>query len=326
MNRPHHIAAAFAVTVASLAALTLVLDPFTLSSVSRIMSLGLLACSVAILTGWLGLPTLGQVAPYAVGAYATAQAANAGVTHGAAQVTIAAVAAALLSLPVGAVVTRARGITFLMVTLAVAELTVAAAIGYKALTGGSDGLAGIPPTTTPWAGALTDDRDVYLYVLAVTVVTLIVCWTVLRSPAGRLLRGCRDHEDRMRANGHPVARYLVTAYVGTAVMAGIAGCLLVTSQRYISPQDVSFEISAMVLLAVTIGGASSLTGSITAVAVVVLVRDWVTVVLPGRGPLLLGMLFIGAVYVLPDGLAGLPTRVARHMRRRLAPTTGRGTA
>ncbi|MFF5207141.1 branched-chain amino acid ABC transporter permease [Streptosporangium sp. NPDC000396] len=290
-------------------------EPYALSVLARVLSLGLLAVSVAILTGTAGLPTLGQVAPYAVGAYTTALLARAGVTAGPAQLAAAALAAALFSVLVGLAVVQARGITFLMVTLAVGELTAVTAGQWKAVTGGTDGLAGIPATQPVWgAPPLVDDRAVYMYVLVVTAAVTAAVWLALRSPAGLLVRGCRDHEARMRASGHPVTRYLLAVYTAAGAVAGVGGALLVTGQRYVSPQDVGFEVSALVLLAVTIGGATSLAGALSAVAVVVAVREWAAGSMPGHGPLLLGALFVVAVYLLPDGLAGLGRRVRRKPR------------
>lgn len=305
--------------VAALAVGGWLVDPYTLTTWTRILSLGLLAVSVAVLAGMCGLPSLGQVAPYAVGAYTAAVLARHGVTVGPAQLAAAAAAAGLFSIPVGLAVVRARGITFLMVTLAVGELTAVAAGQWKTVTGGTDGLAGIPATQPVWGAApMIDDRAVYAYTLAVTVTAVAVVWWVLRSPAGLLLRGCRDHEARMRASGHPVSRYLFTAYVGTGVVAGLGGALLVTGQRYVSPADVAFEISALVLLAVTIGGAGSLAAAVAGVALVVTVRDWAAASAPGRGPLLLGVLFVAAVYLLPDGVTGLGHRLRRRLEEVLS--------
>ena len=295
--------------VAVLAVAGWLVDPYTLSTWTRILSLGLLALSVAVLAGTAGLPSLGQVAPYAVGAYTTAILARHGITAGPVQVAAAAAAGAGFCIPVGLAVVRTRGITCLMVTLAVGELTAVAAGQWTALTGGTDGLAGVP-ATQPWWGTapMLSDRAAYGYALTIAVAVTAGLWWVLRTPAGLLLQGCRDHEARMRASGHPVTRYLLAAYVGAGAIAGVGGALLVTAQRYVSPADVGFEISALVLLAVCIGGAASLGGALGAVALVVTVRDWAAASVPGRGPLLLGALFIAAVYLLPDGLAGLGRR------------------
>jgi len=277
-------------------------DDYTLGTVSRMLSLGLLAVSVAVMTGWGGLPTLGQTAPYAVGAYAAATLARNGFTVGPVQIAVAALAAAAFSAVVGVAVVRTRGVVFLMATLAVGELAAAAAARWKAVTGGTDGLAAIPAAQPFWgAEPLIDDSAVYAYVLATAAVVTAAVALALRSRTGLLLAASRDNEARMRASGHPVTGYLYGAYVVAGAVAGVGGALLVTGQRYISPQDIGFEISALVLLAVTIAGTRSLTGAIGAVAVVVAVREWAAATVPGQGPLLLGLLFIVSVYLLTNG-------------------------
>ncbi|MGH8795076.1 MAG: branched-chain amino acid ABC transporter permease [Stackebrandtia sp.] len=285
-------------------------DDFTLSTFARMIALGVLAVSVAVLTGIAGLPTLGQVAPYAVGAYTTARLAEAGVTVGPVQLLAAAAAAAGFSAVVGLFVVRTRGVVFLMVTLAVGELTAVAAKRWTVATGGTDGMARIPATEPFWgAEPLIDDWHIYWYVLAVATLVVAAAALLLRAAPGDLIRGVRDNEKRMRASGHRVTRYLFTMYVATGAVAGVGGSLFVTSQRYLSPSDVGFTVSALILIAVVIGGAASLGGALAGVVLIISARDWADAEFPGQGPLLLGLVFIACVYLLPDGLSGLPKRV-----------------
>ncbi|MDT0435482.1 MULTISPECIES: ABC transporter permease subunit [Streptomyces] len=283
-----------------------VLDAYTVSLAGSALALGLLAVSVTLLTGHAGLPTLGQTAPFAVGAYTTAVLAGAGWTAGPVQVVLAALAAVVFCLVTGPAVVRARSTTVLMITLAVGELASAVAGRLTSVTGGADGLVGFPPTRALWGTAgMVEERDVYTYALVVTALAVAVTLLVLRSPAGRLLAGARGAEARMRASGHPVGRYLLVAYVGAGALAGIGGSLTVTVQQYLSPADVGFEIAAFALLAAVIGGTTSVVGALCGAALIVLTRDWVAGAWPGHGPLLLGVLFVVAVYLLPRGLAGL---------------------
>lgn len=254
-------------TAVAVAAVVWWADPYSQAMIARILALGLLAASVALLTGLAGLPTLGQVAPFAVGAYTTALLARAGTTIAIVQLACAALAATVFSAAVGLLVVRTRGTVCLMVTLAAGELTAVAASQCTALTGGTDGLAGIPAVHPVWGlPAAVTDRAVALYVLSVTVIVLAGVVAVLRSPAGMLLTGCRDNEARMRASGHPVTAYLLTAHVGAGVLAGVGGSLYVAVQRYISPADVGFDIAALTLLAVIIAGTVSIPAAILATA------------------------------------------------------------
>ncbi|GHF52209.1 ABC transporter permease [Streptomyces sp. NRRL_ISP-5395] len=299
-------AAPLLVLLVVLIALPALLDAYSISLAGSALALGLLAVSVTILTGYAGLPTLGQTAPFAVGAYATANLADAGWTVGPVQIVLSALAAAVFSAVVGPAVIRARGTTVLMITLAVGELTGAVVNQLKSVTGGADGLVGFPATQALWGGeGMLAESELYTYALVVAVVAVALTLLVLRSPAGKLLTGTRGAEARMRASGHPVGRYLLVAHICAGALAGVGGSLMVTVQQYLSPADVGFEIAAFALLAVVIGGTTSVIGALLGAGLIVATRDWVAGSWPGHGPLLLGVLFVATVYVLPRGLAGL---------------------
>ncbi len=273
------------------------IDDYTLTLISRALAVGLLAVSVAVPTGWAGLASPGQVAPYAVGAYTAANLARAGVDVGLTQLAAAGLAGAAFAALTGLVLVRARDVTFLLVSLLVGVLTATAASNWAALTGGTNGLAGIPPVRPVWGTPLLgSDRAVYGYVLLLTAVLVAATMGVLRSPAGLLLIGCRDNETRMRADGHPVNRYLYTAIVGAGAVAGAAGALSITATGYISPADVGFDVAVLVLLAVAIGGATSLAGALTGAGLIVGTQNWLAGPWQGHAPLLLGLLFIAAFY------------------------------
>lgn len=289
-----------------LIALPGILDSYSISLAGSALALGLLAVSVTILTGYAGLPTLGQTAPFAVGAYATANLADAGWTMGPVQIVLSALAAAAFSALTGPAVIRARGTTVLMITLAIGELTGAVINQFKSVTGGTDGLVGFPATQALWSGeGMFEESELYMYTLVVAVIAVAVTLLVLRSPAGKLLTGTRGAEARMRASGHPVGRYLLVAHICAGALAGVGGSLMVTVQQYLSPADVGFEIAAFALLAAVIGGTTSVIGALLGAGLIVITRDWVASSWPGHGPLLLGALFVAAVYLLPRGLAGL---------------------
>ncbi|MGW7090766.1 branched-chain amino acid ABC transporter permease [Streptomyces sp. NPDC054874] len=299
-------AAPLLVLLVVLISLPTVLDAYSISLAGSALALGLLAVSVTILTGYAGLPTLGQTAPFAVGAYATANLADAGWTVGPVQLVLSALAAAVFAAVVGPAVIRARGTTVLMITLAIGELTGAVVNQLKSVTGGADGLVGFPATRALWGGEeMLEESQLYNYALVVAVVAVSVTLLVLRSPAGKLLTGTRGAEARMRASGHPVGRYLLVAHICAGALAGVGGSLMVTVQQYLAPADVGFEIAAFALLAVVIGGTTSVIGALLGAGLIVATRDWVAGSWPGHGPLLLGVLFVATVYLLPRGLAGL---------------------
>ena len=145
---------------------------------------------------------------------------------------------------------------------------------------------------------------VYYYVLAVFLVLFGVIALLLRSPLGLTLRGLRDNEARLTAVGYHTTRYALAAYVIAGAIAGAAGSLWASAQRFVAPGDLGFEVAALALLAVIIGGVGSMWGACLGAAVVILTRDYIGGNLSGHGPLLLGVLFVLAVYLLPRGIAG----------------------
>ncbi|MBS2539701.1 branched-chain amino acid ABC transporter permease [Catenulispora sp. NF23] len=287
-------------------------DGYGISLMSKALALGVLAVSVSILAGYSGLPTMGQAAPFLVGAYTAGVMSTHGHTVGVLQLLCGTLVAAVFAAATGLVAIRTRGVAFLMTTLALGELTVTAAGEWRSLTGGTDGMYGITSIQPlPGMAALSSDRSIYWFVLTATVVVIAVVWWVLRSPVGKLLLACRDHEARMRSAGHPVTRYQWLAYVAAGALAGFGGVLMCTVNAYVSPDDGSFSNSALVLLAVVLGGATSPLGALLGAGLIVATQDWLSGPFPGHGPLLLGLMFIVAVYALPDGVAGIRFRVPK---------------
>jgi branched-chain amino acid transport system permease protein len=305
-----------AAVVAVAIGLPWLVDSYTIAIAGQALAFAVLALSIHVHTGLAGLPTLGQGAFLGVGAYVGAHLARDLHAPGVLQLLAAAAAGALLAMVTGFAVIRTRGVVTVMLTLAIAELAHTSAVQWKAATGGSDGFS--VPATAAWPGGpvLVLDGYVYLWLLAVTAVAFAVVVALGRSPYGLSLSGSADHEQRMRASGHPVDRLLWTSHVWAGGLAGLAGGMWVAAHRYISPSDVGLATSALALLAVVIGGIGSATGAIAGAALVVAVNDLagqaLTGAWAGHGPLLLGVVFVACVYLLPAGLARLRIWKGQH--------------
>ena len=273
-----------------------------------IVIFALLVVSVDLLTGITGLATMGQTAFFGIGAY-TAGVTGVHVTSNAgAQLLLGVGAATLGALVVGLFVIRTGGTVFLMVTVAVGELVYVVFDGWD-FVGGSNGLAGVPAISfVPGGQPVTLPGLVYWWILLVASAVLAAVFVVSRSPLGRSMRGVREGEDRMRALGLDAYRPKLAAFVLAGAVAGAAGTAFTAQNRFISPGDFAFELSALALLSVAIGGAGTLWGPMLAAALVILVRDELGVYLEGRGVLVLGIAFVIAVYALPHGLAGIGSR------------------
>ena len=302
-NRPLAVVLGL-VLLAVLAAVPLFVDPFGTNTVSRILVFALFAMSLDLLVGLTGLPSLGHAAWFGIGAYTAGLVATHWTAEGVVTVLAAAVAGATAAAATGWLAVRSGGVFFLMLTLAIGELVHQLAQSLSSVTGGSNGLFGIPSVRI--AGTpLTLAGYVYWFVLAVVVLGALGLWLVAASPFGSVLRGIRDNEARMRSLGYSPFRYKYLAFAIAGGFAGLAGGLFAGLVRIVNPSDTGFTTSALMLLAVVLGGAGSLWGPALGAAVVVLVRDTFGPTLDGHGPLLLGLVFVVAVYLLPRGVAGL---------------------
>ena len=178
---------------------------YTVGVVGRILAFGLFVASLDLLVGIAGLPSLGHGAFFGIGAYAAALLARDVTAVGPAQLAIAAAIGAAAAGVTGLVTIRSRGIYFVMLTLAIGELARQVADSWTSLTGGANGLAGVPALRlVPEGGAIVIAGHIYWYVLAVTALAYGLLAAVRASAFGQALKGMRDNEDRMRALGYSV--------------------------------------------------------------------------------------------------------------------------
>ena len=316
--RRRYAAVPAVVVVLVLAAAPLFLAPFATTTLTRLLVFGLLAVSLDLLVGVTGLPSLGHAAYFGAGAYAAGWVSIHVTPAVPVPLLVGAVVGGLAAAATGWVAVRSAGVFFLMLTLAIGEILAQVAQSWDTVTGGANGLAGIPAARLGGA-PLLNAGFLYWYVLVVGLLMFAVVWVLARSPFGAALRGIRDNEPRMRAIGYPTTVYKYAAFVAAGTVAGAAGSLLAAQQRLVTPADLGFTTAALALLAVVIGGAGSLWGPVVGAALVVLVRDALGPSLGGHGELLLGVVFVLVVYLLPRGAAGLaglrPVRL-RPFRRR----------
>ena len=185
-----------------------------------ILAWGLFAISVDLLLGFTGLLSFGHAAFWGASAYATGLVAiHTGLPFPVA-VAAGAVVAMLLAVPTGYLAVRRAGIYFAMVTLAFAQMLYFVANQWRAVTGGEDGLQGIPKSFFGLTGIETDPFYFYYAAAPIVLIGVAIAWRVVHSPFGRVLVAVRDNPARARALGYDVDRYKVMAFV---VSAGVAG-------------------------------------------------------------------------------------------------------
>jgi branched-chain amino acid transport system permease protein len=302
------LAALLVVGALILLALPFILSPYDLGLVVQMMIFALFAMSLDLLIGYGGMPSLGHAAYFGIAAYTTGLLAlRLGVSVWLAipaALLLAALAAALF----GLLALRTRGSYFLMITLALAQVAWGITFGWRTLTGGDDGLPDVPRPDLglhlglPWS--LADSTPFYYFVVFFVALGTFLLIRIVTSPFGYALRGIRESESRMLALGYNVWRYRFVAFVLAAMFAGLAGCLYVYFNRFVSPDYLHVERSAEVLLMVILGGSGTLIGPAIGAALIVFLETVVSAYTE-RWLLLLGLIYVVVALFAPSGLVGL---------------------
>jgi branched-chain amino acid transport system permease protein len=298
------------------------LTEFRLALLTSVLIFGLLAASLDLLIGYTGLPSLGHAAFFGVGAYAAALVSTELSGNLFLVLAVATVAGGLVAGVVGALGVRSRGIYLLMLTLAVAELLRNVAETWTSVTGGANGIIGIPaPSMFSESLEITGLVSTYYYVLIAFAVGYLALRMVVVSPFGRALVGIRENPERMESLGYAVALYKLGSFVIAGAIGGYAGGLFVQNDRFISPEAVSFLVSVLVIIMILIGGIGTLYGPVLGAVIVLYLRDELSTRFE-RWQLLLGLVFVLFVYFLPGGIAGALQRIRNTLfRRRSEPAT-----
>ncbi len=301
-----------------LAFLPLLLTPYTHDLVVKIGIYAVFALSLELLVGMTGLVSLGHAAFLGIGAYVCVLVAGQGAAPPLPLLLLASVAsAALYALFVGALSLRTKGVYFIMVTLAFAQMAYFVFHDTK-LAGGSDGLFLYTKPVLEMAGRtllnLERKFDMYYVVWAVLVGVYVFLALIHGSRFGRALAGIRVNEQRMRAAGYSTYGYKLAAFVLAGALAGLAGALLAIKDGAVNPELLSWHESGAVLLMVILGGIGHLRGAVIgAVAFTLLKELYQSEALLGslarHWQLTLGLTIIAFVALLPKGLIGAGQRL-----------------
>jgi len=296
-----------------LALLAPVLSPYVSDFVVKVMILSIFALSLELLVGMTGLVSLGHAAFYGIGAYATVLASGTEGGSIALLLPLAMGSAAAYALFVGALSLRTRGVYFIMVTLAFAQMAYFVFHDTK-VGGGSDG---IYMYVRPTLGAIDmESRAVQFYVV---LAALVACYGLLalvrRSRFGAALAGIRVNEQRMRAAGFAVYGYKLAAFVLAGALAGLAGFLLAARDGVVNPELLAWHNSGEVLLMIILGGLGHLRGAIIGAVAFTLLKELLSThgfvgPLADHWQLTLGIAIIAFVALLPKGIIGIAARLS----------------
>jgi branched-chain amino acid transport system permease protein len=320
-----------AAVFAALAIFPLFASGYGIDLVSKIMVYAIFALSLELLVGGTGLVCFGHAAFFGIGAYAAVLLSSDSEAASVAWLLPASIgAAAVYALFVGALSLRTKGVYFIMVTLAFAQMAYFV-VHDTPLGGGTDG---IYLMMKPVLGSVLDlDAPVAMYgfTLACLVVVFVFMAVLLRSRFGRALAGIRVNEQRMRATGFSTYPYKLAAFVISGSIAGLAGFLFAVKDGFVNPEMMSWHLSGAVLVMIILGGLGHLRGALIGAFAFALLQEFfkseaVWGEFAKHWHLGLGVVIIAAVALLPRGLVGLPGQVRDRLAGGLTGRVGVGGA
>jgi branched-chain amino acid transport system permease protein len=272
-----------------------------------IMAWALFAMALDLLLGFTGLLSFGHAAFWGGSAYATGVLAiRTGVPFPVA-VLGGALFATALAVPIGWLSVRRTGIYFAMVTLAFAQMVFFVANQWRDVTGGEDGLQGIPRELLGLD--LADPFYFYYAALPILLLGMAVAWRVVHSPFGRVLMGIRDNPARARALGYPIARYQLLVFVLSAFLAGLAGGVYAIGHGFASLQEVYWTTSGKVVVMTILGGIGTLWGPTLGAAIIIRLEDFLATAGFDAIGVITGTIFVVVVLLFRRGIWGTATHL-----------------
>jgi branched-chain amino acid transport system permease protein len=293
--------------VALLIAAPFELPAFAMTLLTELVILGLFAMSLDLMVGYTRLVSFGHAAAYGLGAYASGyMLLNTSLPLPFA-VLLAAVMTGVVAIGVGWVCTLATGVSFSMLTLAFAQLLYAIGFKWTAVTGGSDGLAGIPRRLGPMGlTLLTTKSGFYYFTLFCLIGSLLLCQKLVASPFGAVLRGIRENEAKTSSLGYNTRLYKIAVVAVSYALGGLAGALYAPFAGFANTELLFWLLSGQVLIMVIVGGAGTLIGPIIGAAFFLLLAHQLSAYTEAWA-LFFGLVFIGFILFAPQGIWGLAT-------------------
>ncbi|WJR78929.1 branched-chain amino acid ABC transporter permease [Bradyrhizobium sp. NP1] len=282
---------------------------FVLTLFTRIVILALAAASLNLIMGFGGMMSFGHAAYLGIGGYAVGILAQEGIGSGFIQFPVALAASAVYALVIGALSLRTRGVYFIMITLAFAQMAYYVASGL-ARYGGDDGLTIYKRSDFAGLINLSNRTQFYYLCLACLFGVMILIWRIVNSRFGLVVQGLRSNEQRMQAIGFPGTRYRLTCFVIAGTMCGLAGALLANNTDFISPAVMYWTRSGDLMVMVILGGMGTLVGPVLG-AVVYLVLEELLSQVTEFWALIMGPLLLLIVLFGRGGIMGLLGRFSR---------------
>lgn len=276
-----------------------------LSTVSEVFVTAIAVMSVNLLLGYTGLPAFGNAAYFGLGLYGVALSQKYLPQVDFVLAILIGMAAGLLGgLVLGPFLLRRRGIYFGLLSIAFGQVFYFIAYKFTDVTGGEDGMQIARPFAgLPSAHVVVSDFGFYYVSLALFVVALFAFRTIVRSPFGRTLIAIRQNEPRVRYLGLNTDRFIFVALLISATMAGLSGALFGLLINFAAPLQLDWHESGNFVLAMILGGAGTVWGSLVGAFIYVVGKDVISTITP-LWQIFLGALFVVCVLGFPRGILG----------------------
>lgn len=307
------VLAGFALAAFALVLVPAFTDSFYTFVATRMLLLGLFATAYNAVFGFGGMSSLGHAAFFGIGGYTVGIAVTRWDWHPLLVLTVAVLLGAAVAALFGVMCLRVRGIYLLLLTLAAAQAIAGLAFYQTEWTGGDNGIPGIPRDGLP---SMVREGDGYYWLtLGVVAVCVTLLWIYQRSPLGMSVVGVRESEARMSATGYRTGSLRIVAFTVSGAFSAVAGVLEVYLQGSVSTSNMSWLISADVLVFAILGGARHFLGPFLGAVMVTGLEVWVSTY-TDRWTTVLGIVYIATALFLADGVLGRADWAARRLRAR----------
>ncbi len=281
-------------------------EDFYIGVASRMLIFALAASSLNLILGFGGMVSFGHAAFVGMGAYTVGILMRDGVSAAWIAWPAAFVVGGLFAFVIGLVSLRTRGVYFIMITLAFAQMLFYLMSSLEAY-GGDDGLS---LASRSWLGPgldLSDDTRFYYVVLAIGALVFVGIARLLNARFGHALQAIRENETRMAALGFAVYRYKLAAFTLAGAIAGLAGALLANQTGFVSPAMMQWSQSGILLVMVILGGVGHLYGGLAGAAAFLLIEE-AALGYTIHWQFILGAVLLAVVLLAPNGLMSLGRR------------------
>lgn len=281
----------------------LFLSRFYIYFFALILVTGLLATSLNVVLGFGGMYQFHHAVFYGVGAYCVALMITKTNLPAFVGFVVGPVVAAILAVLMGLICVRLTKLYFGMLQLSLGSLVWALVFKWYSFTGGDDGIHGIPLPSF-----VSSINGSYYFTLIVTGVCLILMYTIVNSPFGRIFLAIRDNPERSESIGVNVKRHQLVGQAIAGFFAGIAGVLFVTVEGSVFPDLLFWTLSLEILIMCLLGGWYTFLGPMLGATIIVTLRTWVNVYTE-YWTLVLAIILMLLIYFLPEGVLGYFLRI-----------------